>query len=291
MFFTADKQPTHYEGQFKGQSVFMLFGGPSLSGFPLDKLNAPGVVTFGVNNSVKIFRPQMWTMVDDPANFMVSIWQDPKILKFVPDGKQKLSIFDNVHWRMTSQKVRDCPNIMYYKRNEMFNEKTFLTEPTVNWGMHTDHCECGYVRKDRAAEKVCPKCNTKRWGARSVMHSALRIVNILGFRKVFLLGCDFKMKLGGQNYAFDQDRSKGSVNNNNCTYERMNDRFARLRPYLEESGMYVYNCLKDSGLKAFDWMSFDLAHEIATHDFPDTKSERTAGMYDRKANEINDTPK
>jgi hypothetical protein len=250
-------------------------------------------MTFGVNNSPRIIRPNLWVSVDTPGNFMISVWEDPRIMKFVHLGKQGKTLWDNTRWKKSHLTVQQCPNVFYWRDNEYFQADKFLTEETVNWGNHTNRCECGFLRPDKKEWekdptkriKVCPQCNKRQWGARSVMLSAVRIAHILGFRKIFLLGCDFKMEAGKQNYAFQQDRSKNSVRNNNDAYKRLNLRFDKLRPIFEKENFFIWNCCKDSGLKSFDYMDFELALKIALKDFPDTKTERSAGMYERRAEE------
>jgi hypothetical protein len=268
MFFNADAQPVSIENIYLNSSVFLILSGPSLLTYDLSKLNSPNIITFGVNNSPKIFRPNLWTMVDDPSNFMISIWKDPKITKFVPITKTNHKLFDNTTWTETEIPVKSCPGMIYHYRNEQFNHQTYLTEDTINWGNHKDY-----------------------GGGRSVFLSAMRIVYLLGFRKVFLLGADFKMEQGKQNYAWNQDRSISSINNNNSTYQLMNDRFDLLRPIFEKNNFQVYNCNANSGLRSFQHISFEDAIKIANSDFPDTTKERADGMYERRANDTKEIEK
>lgn len=262
MFYNASELPVNLEGTYNNSSVFLILSGPSLNTNDLSKLRQPGIVTFGVNNTPKVFRPDMWTMVDDPSNFLFSIWRDPGITKFVPITKTDHKLFDTVNWKDTNVKVKDCPGMIYHYRNEHFNADTYLTEDTINWGNHKDF-----------------------GGGRSVMMSAIRIIHLLGFKKVFLLGADFKMELGKQNYAWTQDRTKSSVNNNNSTYKLMNERFDLLRPKFEADSFFVFNCNPDSGLKSFPFISFDDALKNALDDFPDTSIERAEGTYERRSND------
>jgi hypothetical protein len=98
MFYNAQEQPINIENSYLGSSIFLLLSGPSLKSFHLDSLKQPGIMTFGVNNVPKVFRPNLWTMVDDPGNFIISIWKDPTITKFVPITKTNHKLFDNTKW-------------------------------------------------------------------------------------------------------------------------------------------------------------------------------------------------
>lgn len=282
-FYNREGEVLPLQDNYKGQACFIIAGGPSLKDNDLSKLKRAGFVTIGINNSVKVFRPDLWVSVDDPANFMISIWRDPKITKFCMLGKRGKILWDNNKWRESKFTVRDCPNVIYYQDNEYFKPTDeFLTEETINWGNHTNRCECGIMREDKK-EKTCKACGKNMFGCRSVLLAALKIAYVLGFRKVFLLGTDFKMS-AEQTYAWDQARARGAVNNNNVTYRKLNDRFNLLRPIFERHEFYVFNASgQDSGLNSFVKIDFEDAVKIASKDFPDIDRERSFGMYERKA--------
>jgi|SaaInlV_100m_DNA_2_1039680.scaffolds.fasta_scaffold21455_2 hypothetical protein len=263
-FFTRECASLNLVGQYKGASAFLVLNGPSLvSGdYDLSKLNAPGVVTYGVNNGPATFRPTFWSCVDDPGRFLKSIWLDPAITKFVPHAHAEKPIFDNDTWSDMVQDgkrtlVGECPNCVYFHRNEKFVASRWLFEDKINWG------------------------NSKQYGGcRTVMLPAIRILFLLGFRKIYLLGADFTMT---EDYAyhFDEKREKGAVNCNMKTYKRLRDvYFPELQPYFKEEGLEILNCNPDSGLKdVFEYVSFNDAIEEATGPLGEVANERTWGMY------------
>lgn len=280
MLFNRDGLNVFLGDIYRGQSAFLILGGPSFGELingetefrgkkvsNRELLNSPGFVTMSVNNSPKTFRPNMWTLVDDPGNFIKSIWLDPKIMKFVPFDHAEKRIFDNEAWKEMDIVTGECPNVHFYRRNEHFTPSQFLTEGSFNWGEHSESL-------DTLGNK----------GGRSVMLVALRMLYYLGIRKIFLLGCDFKMDENNK-YHFDQDRTTASQRGNNSTYEILKKRFAALAPEFEKAGLKVFNCNLNSGLTAFPMMPFEEAIHIATKNMPDVSNERTAGLYDRKAQE------
>jgi len=264
-FSTFDKKPIPIENHYKNKSCFLVLSGPSLNNHDLNKLKQPGIITFGVNNSAKTFRPNLWSCVDHPSRFMISVWKDPNITKFVPITKSDTTLFDNFNWKKTELRVMDCPNVIYYHRNEHFNKDTYLTEKTINWGNHK-----------------------KYGGGRSIMMAVLKMCYVLGFKNVFLLGCDFKMKGGQANYSWNQTRSTGSIKQNNNSYNKMNERYIQLQPIFEKNDFHVYNCNPDSELKVFPFIDFDEAIKLSLKNFPDIKTEKVEGMYDRFDAEKND---
>jgi len=269
-FFTIDRSPVVLEGLYKDMSAFLICNGPSFAGLNHDLLRKPGVITFGINNGARTFRPNFWTCVDDPVRFIKSIWLDPKITKFVPKNHLDKPIFDNEKWTVMNKKVYECPNVLGYMRNERFNAETFLKETTLNWGNHKDF-----------------------GGGRSVMLPALRILYLLGFRTIYLLGCDMKMS-ENYTYHFDEQRSKGAVNCNMGTYDRLKHEYLpQLKSHFDKAGLKVYNCNPDSELKCFPFISYSEAIDSAIKELGDIENERTYGLYtdnEKKQGQKEDLP-
>jgi hypothetical protein len=258
LIFSSAGHSMWFGDMYRGRYGFLILGGPSFKELNHDLLNQPGILTMGVNNSPKTFRPDLWTSVDNPTHFIKSIWLDPKIMKFVPLCYSTHTIFDNEKWIPTDTTVGDCPNVWFFRRNATFNHKQFLFEDTFNWGNDKDH-----------------------GGARSVMLVAIRLMYYLGVRNLFLLGCDFHMDENTK-YHFEQDRSRGSINGNNSTYKTLIERFTQLKPTFDEVGFNIYNCNRKSGLKVFPFVDYNEAINIAKGEMPeDITNERTSGLYDR----------
>ena len=256
MFFSREGSQLNIIGSYRGASAFMICNGPSFAKLDHSLLRQPGIITYGMNNGAKSFRPTFWTCVDDPSRFLMSIFLDPCITKFIPQATMEKKLFDNNKWEMTNIKVGECPNVIGYRRNEKFVANRFLFEDTINWGCH------------------------KQWGGgRSVMLPVLRTLFLMGFRKVYILGCDFNMT-EEYTYHFDEQRSKGAVNCNTSTYKRLiGEYLPGIKPYLDAEGVEVYNCNPESGLKVFPFKSFEEAIEEATSPLGDVANERSWGMY------------
>lgn len=233
-----------------GASAFLICSGPSTQAQDLSLLRARGIVTMALNNSWALLRPDLWVAVDPPGSFCDGGWKDPGIMKFVPmplySNKLRLK-YPNGSFGDSRFGLRDMPNCVFFPRNADFNHSTFLTEPSVNWGNH---------------EKQ--KDSLGHGGARSVMLAGLRILHHLGFRRVYLVGADFKMSDGIQNYAFPQERGASSVRGNNKTYEILKDRFRALQPHFIEHRFRVINCTPNSNLDVFESMDYLKAVEEAT---------------------------
>jgi hypothetical protein len=267
--YTAAGASVSLEGFYRGQHCFLIGGGPSLKEANLGLLNAPGIVTWCMNNSWAVpdsqphrFRPRLWTCVDPAEKFSDKGFRDPSITKVVPlsIANHRLRFLLDGEWRMSSRRVRDCPGVLFFRRNARFEPADFLCQSTVNWGMPEG-------QRDSLGHS----------GIRSVMLATLRLVHYMGFRRVYLLGADFKME-PGKGYAFEQERSKGSVKHNNTLYRVLNERLAALKPYLDMDDCRVFNCTPGSGLTAFPFKSLGDAAAEAGRDCAGPME--TAGYYD-----------
>ncbi|MBI5817469.1 MAG: class I SAM-dependent methyltransferase [Verrucomicrobia bacterium] len=272
---TAANKPLDLAGFFHGRSAFLICGGPSFASLDHTKLRQPGILTMGLNNSPRTFRPNLWTFVDGPDHFLRSIFLDPTILKFCPIKQVNGRVFNSDAWTYMDTAVGQCPATVFYHRHCGWNAKTFLTEPTICWGND------GAPKTEKG--KTPPPAPPGGWSGRSVMLVAIRLLHYLGIKRIFLLGADFKMS-EGQKYHFDQDRNGGSISGNNDTYGKLQMRFTEVRPIFEAAGLTIKNCNLDSGLTAFDKVSFDDAVKLALDEWGhiNVNAERTAGLYDTK---------
>ncbi len=254
-FFRHDGSGVDIVNLYRGQSVFLIMNGKSINSVDLDLLQSPGIMTMGVNNGSHYVRTNFWSCVDEPYRFMPSIWMDPKITKFIPHAHFQKYILDCDKNKVSRTQVCECPNVIGYKRNERFNHETFLTESTVNWG---NHGSLG--------------------GGRSVMIASIRILHLLGFRTIYLLGCDFQMD-SDRKYFFAENRDQNAINNNTNSYKIMSGYFSKLAPVFEKAGISIFNLNPESKLKVFPFMSFEEAVVRSTRTVLKELQRDTVGMY------------
>jgi len=260
--YTADFDSISLGGFYKGRSAFLVLSGPSLNDIDLTQLDRRGIVTMGVNNSWTVHRPTLWTCVDDPGRFIDTGWKDPGVLKFVPvchwgrklriqakDGTMRDSVF----------RVAQMPSVLFFRRSNHFDHERFLTGDTVPWG-----------NDPKSTDSLGIK------GKRSVMLVALRLLHHLGFRTVYLLGCDFRMA-ADHKYAFDETREAAAIRHNNVLYDSLSRRFEALLPHFEKHRFRVVNCSPGSGLGVFERMTYEEA--IAAASAECAKPVSTQGWY------------
>lgn len=266
--------PLYLASHFAGASAFLILSGPSINELDLSLLDRRGIVTMGVNNSPAIKRCDIFTYVDRANKFLDSTWLDPGVLKIVPlqhlgkPLRQKLP--NGTFCQMLKQMPdgsrplatpRDMPAVIGCRRNANFNPDIWLTENSVNWGNS---------RRSAHRNKLPHILN--------VMLASVRTAYALGFRTLYLLGCDFRMSVE-RPYAFEQEKSAGGVGGNNQSYQVLNQLFGMLKPKFDAAGFKVFNCNPRSGLTTFPTTSYKSAIEAATAHVAQDPLD-TAGWYD-----------
>jgi len=190
-------------------------------------------------------------------------WKDPGILKIVPvshfDKRRRVQNPDG-SFRASAFKVRQMPGVLFYRRSDHFDHGRFLKSDTINWGQDGEDTDSLGIK-----------------GKRSVMLAALHLLHYLGFRTVYLLGCDFKMA-GDRKYAFDENRSAQAIRHNNILYESLHKRFEALKPHFDQQGFKVINCSPGSELAVFERMEF--ADAVAAASAECGKPVNTQGWYE-----------
>lgn len=240
-----------------GRDVFLAAGGPSANDLPLEQLGHRGAWTMTVNNmgGHARFRPQAFVCSDPPLKFSHCIWRDPAIMKFLPTPKMtghraylKEKQSDGIFNRMT-EKVLQMPNVWGFKRYSWMypNEQFFATDGAC-WGNHN-----AGVKKTGESKTVC------------TFLLALRLLKYLGAGKIFLIGVDFHMA-PDKGYAFPQGRTAGASQSNNGQFRIVNQWLCEMKNNgtFAKFGMEIFNCNETSGLRAFPYVPFDVAFEMAT---------------------------
>lgn len=120
-------------------------------------------------------KPQFWCSGDPPVYFNEQMWEDPDIAKFCGMNTidSPLSRPDAYHPLVKSVEM---PNVHYFHAVQNSTEpESWLHTPWLNWG--TSVCSQTVPQFHKAS-------------ARSSMLIGLRLLWHLGFREVYLLGCD-----------------------------------------------------------------------------------------------------
>ncbi len=191
------------DGLYVGETLFLLGGSPILKEMPLDLLRQEGIVTMAVNNVPCVFpSPNIWVCADKPPCFSQHIFASPEIMKFTSISRRELVVGD------TGKRVRQFPSMFFFGLDDKYTERTLLN----------------------------PGRDIVWW--RSVFPIAIQLAWRLGFKRVFLVGCGFKMKNDSQ-YAWSTNLNDYQQNYSQRTYDKDLQRLIALRPTFKEKGFEV----------------------------------------------------
>lgn len=221
---------------FIGQALVITLGGPSLAGADLDALRASGVMTMGVNNTWAVYRPDLWVSADAASTFLDSGWADPRILKFAPLAELRTRLrrkLPDGSFVPISRTPMVSPRTLFYKRRAGFHPDLFLDQPLPAFGAKNGQLDLTGVR-----------------GCRSVLLIALRLAHYLGFRRVALIGADFRVPDDGPQYASGDFHEPRVAAGNRNAYRALDERLGRLSPVFARAGFSVVNATPGSAMQA-----------------------------------------
>ena len=256
---SRDREPTtSLRGMLAGRSVFLLCGGPSANNLPLENLGRRGMWTMAVNNVAghHRIRPQAFVCSDPPRKFSYSVWMDPGIMKFIPTPKLKrrrgkLRKKVNGEFVDAGVSTMSCPNVWGFNRYSWLSpDDRFFRSDGACWGNHQAGCAITHQPKT-----VC------------TMLLALRLLSYLGASTVYLLGVDFRTSTTA-GYSFAQSRTADAVASNTAQFVVVNEWLTEMERagVFSRFGMTLYNCYRNSGLRAFPYVPFDAAMKAVQGD-------------------------
>lgn len=163
LFFrlTTDQRvfPANWDGVCAGpfpSACWLIGGGPSLAKLPCDDIARSPVPKMSINLAGnRLIRPNFWTAYDPSIRFHKSIYLDAGVVKFLP-RQRAMDLVPK-----TNFKVCECPQTYFFDRDPYRGYHDFLNPPSV-----------GIV--DWADSLV----------------QAIDIVYRLGFRRLYLAGCE-----------------------------------------------------------------------------------------------------
>ncbi len=210
---------------YSGRDAALIGGGPSFADVDKDALRNSGLLTMTLNNAVVSYKSDLWLGVDAPGRFVRWLWTDPSIQKFTPKRHHGKQIAGE-----PSLRAGECPNSYFYRQTQWFKrEQMFAPHDPSIWDNRNGH------------------------GCRTSLMDAIRVLYLLGVRRIYLFGVDFHQSTD-KAYHYSKTPNRGGVARNNNLYKRMANRLARLRPLMEEAGLTIFNCNLSSKLMVFDRM-------------------------------------
>jgi len=233
MFFRFDKGariPVDLDNMFS-ESCFIAGGAPSLLKENLELLKQPGVIVISMNNTASIVPTDIMVSADKTKCYSPRILLDPKIMKFSMISRRDLFV--------GNKKMKELPNMYFYGATEKhFNVHNFLSPYRDIWWI------------------------------KNVMPITLQIAYRLGFRRVYLIGCGFKISKEEQ-YSYKMKLDDHQVNYNQRTYNSFVEKMKLMKPHFKEKGFEVISSTPNSLLNEFfPFVPFEDAVKEILKDFP-----------------------
>lgn len=218
-----------------GGAVFLCGGHPSLLEEPLERFQEPGIMSFALNNTGTVFKPNLWIGADKAQCYSHSILKDPSIMKF-----GRLMYRDDIIDESPMTRWRHMPNQWFYVIDEDYNHQT-----------------------------VCHDSHTLVWW-KNVFILAVQFCYRLGFKKIYFCGTAFKMD-DEKHYAYDVTLSKEQLDYNRRTYHCALGDFIRCLPIFQRSGVQFVSCTPESSMNQhIQYMPFNDAIDEAKGQLPNT---------------------
>lgn len=234
MFYRYNKAncqiPMDLENLYQG-SCFLAGGSPVLLQENLKKLDQPGVMVASMNNTASVVPTDIWICGDRPICYSPRILRDQKLMKFANLAKKNYLAANYIDWKFIA-------NTYFYDTTPDFNKDNFL------------------------------KSGNKFAWWKNTFYIAIQILNTLGFRKIYLIGCQFKVK-GDKQYAYDVKLNPAQQKWNTKTYSYVVADMKTLKPTFERKGLEVVSCTPESPLNEhYPFMKMDDAIDEMLKDYP-----------------------
>jgi len=221
--------------KYSGKRCFIICNGPSLKADDLTKIHENGDISFAANKIDKIFSKTPWR----PTYYSVF---DEKFQRTL------LSTMQNI----------DCECQFY--RTDSYLTTRKIKDKKVLW-LHTDGNR-KYLNNPKFSENLANVAYT----IATVTYISLQLAVYLGFREIYIIGCDNSYGIevlkdgtivnhNKQSY-FEGSDKKDSAKIVGATWQ-MNIAYEYARKYADEHGIKIFNATRGGYLEAFERVDFD----------------------------------
>lgn len=209
----------------EGKCCFIVGTGPSITIKDIESLS--GEITFGVNSICKVINQTSWR----PTYLGI---QDPLVYeKLEPD------IIEN---------FRDNVFVSDFLCEKFEIPERFIVFPyiSVHKYYQNKYKQYGTKFSDNAYSVV--------YDGYSITYSMIEIAVYMGFKEIYLLGCDCSYPKGKKNHFVES----GFVDRRAyLNYERMTAGYEEVKKYVDKHGIKVINCTRGGMLEIFPRMNLE----------------------------------
>lgn len=220
----------HLDNAFRGATIILMGGAPTIEDLPLGMLQERGVVSGAINNAARHFRPTLWFSGDHPGSFEPQIVEDPGIMKFAPHP--------HANTKVRGRPYAERANLYFYVQDRSVPLGEFLSmRRDVPWYYNT-------------------------------LFVSLHILCSLGFKRIILGGSDFEPG-DAKMYAHETNLNEREWEMNKRLYTKLTDDLKLCAPVFAKRGVEFMDCSVKSKLKdTYRYVSFEEAVQLCCEGFP-----------------------
>ncbi len=204
-----------------GERIFIIATGPSLKISDVERLKENREITMSVNHIYRLFDKTDWR----PDYYVVS------------DGK------------MMREYERDSKCIRNFDKVEKFFSDSYLGF----WEKPVDKTFHGYsMAYNQEKIRFSSDCSEVIYAGSTVVYACLQIAAYMGFKEIYLLGCDFDYTYGVGNHFYTEQNQIVDFD-----YEFVQRAYIEAKKYAEEHDIKIYNATRGGRLEVFERIKFD----------------------------------
>lgn len=219
------------KGIHRGKRCFIVATGPSLRIEDLDMLKNEW--TISMNSIVACLDKTTWR----PSYYIV---QDSEAMKEMLDSNANI------------QDVSKNVFISQIVRRKCYLSFDAQMLPLDMCGHNTRHQLTGI--------KFSENCYEKIYDGYTVTYSAIQLAAYMGFKEIYLLGCDCNYNLKNKHafgYHFSEEREEGLSDESDIMALRMISAYCAAKEYADKHDLKIFNATRGGKLEVFQRINFE----------------------------------
>lgn len=217
---TGERRISDLSNLYADQALFIVGGSPSLDFQDHRYICDSPIMTMGLNNAVVTVRTQLWCGGDHPACYAPGILAEPRTMKFASLPHAEAVVQGKQYFQF--------PNTFFYvPETEVPWHRFFDVQPNVPWYHNT-------------------------------LFSSIHIAYMLGFRRIYLVGCDFNIPDKNLAYAHPTALSDDELDWNRRLYAYQVEELCGLKELFDKAGLELVDTSINSKLAGtYKWMKLE----------------------------------
>ena len=213
----------------KDEKCFVIATGPSLTLDDVEKLK--GYYTFGMNAVCKLYEKTDWR----PSFY----------------GIQDENVYESLFPILVKEKNKENIFVSSNIAKQFPNSKVFMKFP-----LNSKYNYFDFRYSNKLHVKFCKNAYSKVYDAYSITFSLLQIAIYMGFKEIYLLGCDCNQKVGQKNHFVDfghvESDEKLATSKDRNIFSH-----GKFKEFADAMGVKVFNATRGGQLEVYPRVNLD----------------------------------